>query len=60
MMSGEKPTIDFALAVLVATLNWITSNWTSVEPAHTFVSGEVWACARPPTSLLRLHCALIV
>jgi hypothetical protein len=60
MMAGEKPTIELPTAVLVAILNWTTVAWAAPEPSLTFVSGEVWACARPPTSLLRMHCALIV
>lgn len=60
MVSVEKPTIDLVTTVVVAILDWSTSAWAAVEPSHTFVRGEVWACARPPTSLLRMHCALIV
>ncbi|MBK9126252.1 MAG: hypothetical protein RL580_913 [Pseudomonadota bacterium] len=60
MMAGEKPTIELPTTVLVAILNWTTVAWAAPEPSITFVSGEVWACARPPTSLLRMHCALIV
>lgn len=60
MMAGEKPTIELPTTVLVAILNWTAVAWASSEPSHTFVTGEVWACARPPTSLLRMHCALIV
>lgn len=60
MLSGEKPTIELPTTVLVAILNWTTVAWAAPEPSLTFVSGEVWACARPPTSLLRMHCALTV
>ncbi|QOJ16359.1 MAG: hypothetical protein HRU76_01585 [Phycisphaeraceae bacterium] len=60
MMAGEKPTIELPTTVLVAILNWATVAGAAPEPSPAFVSGEVWACARPPTSLLRMHCALIV
>lgn len=59
-MAGEKPTIELPTTVLVAILDWTTVAWTAPETSLAFVSGEVWACARPPTSLLRMHCALIV
>lgn len=60
MLSGEKPTIDLPTAVPVAIHNWIVMPLSAAEPLRAFTNGEVWAFARPPTSLLRMHCALIV
>jgi hypothetical protein len=60
MLSGEKPTIELPTAGLVAILNWVAVPSSVAEQSRPFSNGEVWASARPPTSLLRLHCALIV
>lgn len=60
MLSGEKPTIELPTAVLVAILNWVAIPSSAAEPSRPFTNGEIWAAVRPPTSLLRLHCALIV
>jgi hypothetical protein len=60
MLSGEKPTIELPTAVLVAILSWVAVPPSAAEPSRLFSNGEIWASARPATSLLRLHCALIV
>ncbi len=60
MMAGERPTAGLPTSVLVAIVNWTIDAWAAPQPSLTVLSGEVWACARPPTSLLRMHCALIV
>lgn len=60
MLSGEKPTVELPTVVLVAILNWVAMLSSAAEPSRPFTNGEVWASARPATSLLRLHCALIV
>lgn len=60
MLSGVKPTLELPASVLVAILHWATVEWPDAEQPGQFMNGAVSACARPPTSLLRMHCALIV
>lgn len=59
-LTVAKPTLEFPTPVLVAVLSFpaITDTWASL-PSWT-KEPDSWAFARPPTSLLRLHCALIV
>lgn len=59
-LTFAKPTLEFPTPVLVAVLSFpaITDTWASL-PSWTKEPGS-WAFTRPPTSLLRLHCALIV
>ena len=60
LVAREKPTIEVPTAVLVAILDWAAVAWAAPEPSHTFVSGGLRAGARPLTSLLSMHCALMV
>lgn len=60
MVSVEKPTVEFSAPVLIAILPWVAV--TNIEPPAMCCTFRrfAWAEARPPTSLLRLHCALTI
>ena len=60
MVSVERPTVEFSVPALIAILPW--AHASNFEPPVTHFTARrcVWAEARPPTSLLRLHCALVV
>lgn len=60
MLTVEKSTVELPAPVIVATLDWTHVAElvpTAVSRAHY---RDASAIARPPTSLLRQHCALIV
>jgi len=59
-LTVAKPTLEFPTPIVVAVLSFpaITETWASL-PSWT-TERDSRAFARPPTSLLRLHCALIV
>lgn len=60
MLSGAKLRVELPVPVLVAILDWVlTSDRVSLAQI-TSNRHDVWAAARPPTSLLRQHCALVV
>jgi hypothetical protein len=60
MLTVEKTTVEFPAPVMVAVLNWSLVS-DLLPDGHLRVSlHDFSASARPPTSLLRIHCALIV
>lgn len=60
MVSVEKAAVDFPADVVIAIVAW--ASVTDVVPTSAQVAPlrDLSAPIRPPTSLLRLHCALIV
>ncbi len=60
MLTVEKSTLELPTPVVVATLDW--SAITDLRPLDPFKGREVEkrVVERPQTSLLRMHCALIV
>ncbi len=60
MISGVKPTVEFSAPVILAILPWVES--ATFEIAGLSFKSDPFAqvFVRPSTSLLRLHCALIV
>lgn len=60
MLSVEKSTVQLSVPVVVAVLDWTLAS--DLLPPAQFRAHErqVRAVERPPTSLLRMHCALIV
>ena len=60
ILPGVKPTLEFPPLVMTATLAWAPPERCEFAGRSSTCERLVWAFARPPTSLLRLHCALIV
>lgn len=60
MLSVQKFTIDFSVPVVIAVLDWKLA--ADVLPASAFRIQDRYSSGvqRPPTSLLRQHCALTV
>lgn len=60
MLTVEKTTLELPTPVVVATLDW--SAITDLRPLDPFKGWEVEkrVVERPQTTLLRMHCALIV
>ena len=60
MVTVEKSTVEVGKPIVVAVLPWaLTPELLPLTHSHAF-QHVTWPSARPPTSLLRLHCALIV
>ena len=60
MLTGAKPSVEPPVPVLIAILDWVLTTERIPLAQITINRHDVWATARPPTSLLRLHCALVV
>jgi len=60
MVSFQKPIVEFSTPALIATLPWVTAGNVQHPVTHYAARRFAWAEARPPTSLLRLHCALTI
>jgi len=60
MLSVQKSTVELPAPVVVAVLDWALTS--DLLPPVQFQAHEqqLRAVERPPTSLLRMHCALIV
>ncbi|MDP1663458.1 MAG: hypothetical protein Q8L55_16225 [Phycisphaerales bacterium] len=60
LLTVAKPTLEFPTPVLVAILSFptIADSWASTP--FRSVGRDLWVASRPPTTLLLLHCALIV
>lgn len=60
LLTIAKQTMEFPTPVLVAILSFptIAESWESCP--FSAMNRGLWTAARPPTSLLRLHCALVV
>lgn len=60
LLTVAKPTLEFPTPVLVAILSFPTiMNSAALSPFWT-VGRDLWVGCRPPTTLLHLHCALIL
>ena len=60
MLTGAKTSVEPPVPVLIAILDWVLTTDRIPLAQITINRHDVWATARPPTSLLRLHCALVV
>jgi hypothetical protein len=60
MLTGAKPSVEPPVPALIAILDWVLTTERIPLAQITINRHDVWATARPPTSLLRLHCALVV
>lgn len=60
MVSVEKAAVDFPADVVIAIVAWASVADVVPTSAHFAPLRDLSAPIRPPTSLLRLHCALIV
>jgi len=60
MLTAVKSSVEFSTPVLVAVLAWPAIAPLTLDFPTRVQSRRDWAHNRPPTSLLRLHCALVV
>lgn len=60
MLSVEKSTVELPALVVVAVIDWVPLADLVPDALFRVHEREQRAVQRPPTSLLRLHCALIV
>ncbi len=60
MLTVEKPAVDAAAPAMVAVLDWPALIDLSTSAPLKFREVGPRAIERPQTSLLRMHCALIV
>lgn len=60
LLTVAKSNLDLPTPVLVAILSFPAFADMSALPLFRAVERGLWVSARPPTTLLRLHCALIV
>lgn len=60
MLTGAKPSVEPPVSVIIAILDWVVTTDRASLAQITINRHDAWATARPPTSLLRLHCALVV
>jgi len=60
LMMVAKTTVDFPTPVLVAVVSFPTVVDLGVSNSFHIAGRDLWESARPPTTLLYLHCALIV
>lgn len=58
--AAAKPSCVLQTPVLVAILDWAPSTDRDSLAQSPIHRDDVWAVPRPPTSLLQLHCALVV
>jgi hypothetical protein len=59
-LTGSAPSVEPPVPVLLAVLDWALTTDRMLASRIAIQRHDVWATARPPTSLLRLHCALVV
>ena len=60
LLTVAKSKLDLPTPVLVAILSFPAFADSSALPPFRAIERGLWVSARPPTTLLRLHCALIV
>lgn len=60
LLTVAKSNLDLPTPVLVAILSFPAFADSSALPPFRAIERGLWVSARPPTTLLRLHCALIV
>lgn len=60
VLAGKKSTVDPPVVLAIGVVTWVPTLWVAPPPQRRVVRGETWAGERPPTGLLRLHCALTV
>ena len=60
MLTVQKPTVELPASVVVAVLDWTMAADLVPLAVSRMPIRDISAVARPPTSLLRMHCALIV
>ncbi|MFO0832507.1 MAG: hypothetical protein U0637_11800 [Phycisphaerales bacterium] len=60
LLTVAKSNLDLPAPVLVAILSFPGFADASALPLFRAMERGLWVSARPPTTLLRLHCALIV
>lgn len=60
MLTVQKPTVELPTSVIVAVLDWTLTADLAPRAISRMPYRDISAVARPPTSLLRMHCALIV
>ena len=60
MLTAIKSSVEFSTPVLIAVLPWQELSPLTLDLPTRVQFHHDWAQIRPPTSLLRLHCALIV